>query len=549
MQKILGLDIGNYSIKAVEIVNTFKTYEVTHFYETIVPQIFGIDSENIATTILKQMLSENEIQVDKIYTALSGLYVSMRIFHLPNVKKRNIPLVVQNELEGQSPFPFEEALLDQQILEIKDGISSVLTVVCRRDHVEAYLNGLKSVNIEPKIIDVDYLSFMNLYNYLDLDKDKCSLLVDVGHVKTSLLLFNKGRLIIARTLQMGGRNVTEFLRKTLDISYAEAQRLKHRVGRLDYAAAKDDLTEDDDDTAVAKKICVAVDELIREIIRTLHAFKAQEKISPHFVTVMGGGSVLRNFPEYLSKVLEIPVYSALVNAEKLTFASGEGSDPAMAQALAIALRGMPNKFHSQINLRKGELALVGSYDAVMQRITNSLLVAASVFICLLGSYGLRWWLYRNRIESIKQDYRKEVTQLMGGTEDRQLKNIAAKSSWDFKAYHEKAIKILEESIKTKDSILDGFINGKPALTLFILDEISKVLPKDVKIDVTSFSLDSSSLTMEAETDSFATSDKILEFLKTLSLFSVVEKKTQETKPGSDGKIVKFVLAAQVKEGI
>ena len=33
MQKIIGLDIGSYSIKAVEIVNTINSYEITNFYE------------------------------------------------------------------------------------------------------------------------------------------------------------------------------------------------------------------------------------------------------------------------------------------------------------------------------------------------------------------------------------------------------------------------------------------------------------------------------------------------------------------------------------
>ena len=39
MQKVIGLDIGSYSIKAVEIVNTFKSYEITNFYETVIPNL------------------------------------------------------------------------------------------------------------------------------------------------------------------------------------------------------------------------------------------------------------------------------------------------------------------------------------------------------------------------------------------------------------------------------------------------------------------------------------------------------------------------------
>ena len=47
MQKVIGLDLGTYSIKAVEIINEFKGYEITNFYENIIPNIPDVDTKSV----------------------------------------------------------------------------------------------------------------------------------------------------------------------------------------------------------------------------------------------------------------------------------------------------------------------------------------------------------------------------------------------------------------------------------------------------------------------------------------------------------------------
>ena len=58
MQKVIGLDIGSYSIKAVEIVNTFKSYEITNFYETVIPNIEGVPLDAIVPVCMEQFLKK-----------------------------------------------------------------------------------------------------------------------------------------------------------------------------------------------------------------------------------------------------------------------------------------------------------------------------------------------------------------------------------------------------------------------------------------------------------------------------------------------------------
>lgn len=570
MQKILGLDIGSYSIKAVEILNTFKTYKVTKFYEIVIPEIDGVDQSLVGMTAVRQLFHENDIEADRIYTAMMGLLVSMRVINLQNIKKRNVPMIVQNEFESQAPFAIDDVVIDQQVIEVKDGVTSVLAVLCRKDHVEAYLNGLKELEIEPKVIDVDYLAFMNLFPYLQFEgedaeeteptivgkgkkavpagKGKCRLVLDIGHAKTSMVLFSGGRIVTARTIKMGGRYFTDFLQKSMGVTFNEAQRLKHAVSRIEFNPDARPAPGKEREFAVARQLGMAVTELVKELIRTLHSFKAQERLIPDSILITGGSSAIINLPDFLEQVLEVPVQRVAFDSNKLKIDDPElVRSPTIAQALAVGLRGVPSKVQSQINLRKGELALVGSYDAVFRQFANISLLVASLMVCLVASYGLRWWLYGRQIDALKNQYRKEVLQIVT-TEPKALKNISAGSSWDLKSYSIQSMKIISEELKNRETILNQLASRRSAVPLRVLEDVSKAIPKDVMIDVTNFSTSGNTIVIEAETDSFSSSEKILEMLKKVSSLQNVERKSQENKPGSEGKIVKFTVSAVLKEG-
>lgn len=561
MQKILGLDLGSYSIKAIEILNTFKTYKVTAFHEVVIPEIDGLEPRAVGTTAIRQLFSENEIDADRTYTAMLGLHVSMRVLQLHNVKKRNIPAVVQNELESQAPFSIDDTVIDQQILDSREGSTTVLAVMCLKDHIEAYLSGLKDCNIEPKVIDVDYLSFMNLLPFLDFDatsgdetkkKDDevgARLILDIGHAKTSIVLFNDGRLVSARTVRLGGRFFSEYLQKSLNVSFNEAQRLKHAVSMIDLGKRTGlSASLSKEEQLVCRNLGIAANELVKELIRTLHSFKAHERVVPSSIILTGGSAVIRNLPEYLEEVLEIPVRTMSFDRERLHIEDPTiSATPGIAQALAIGLRGVPGKTHSQINLRKGELALVGSYDTVIKQISNISLLVASLLVCLIGSFALRWWLYGKQIDALRTEFRNEVIRIVG-QEPRQLRNIAAETNWPLKSYSTSAIKFINEEIANRRAVIAEYASRKSAYPLRVLNDLSQAIPADVKIDVTNFYIQGKNLNLEGETDSFANSEKLLGILRSATFLTNVERKSQENKPGTDGKVVKFVFAAEIKDG-
>ncbi|MBM3382510.1 MAG: hypothetical protein FJY29_08740 [Betaproteobacteria bacterium] len=564
MQKILGLDFGSYSIKALEITHTFNAYKVERFYEVAVPEIEGLDPELVEYTAIRQLFNENSIEVDRIFTAMNGLMVSTRTFSFQNVKKRDVPLVVENELEASAPFSLEESIIDQQVLESVNGTTSVLSAMCRKENIEAFLNALKELELEPKVIDVDYLTFMNIMPFVESEiplqtevseenrlpihdyGEDCKLILDIGHMKTAMILVNNNRFVSARTIRMGGRYITEMLAKGLDVTYGEAQRLKHTVSYLEYKPDAKPMPGREQEFLVAQQMGLAATDLVKEIIRTLHSFKAQERLVPSQILVTGGTACIRNIVPFLNDSIELPIKLLSFDAERLMIDDGDAErTPILSQALAIALRGVPNKTQSQINLRKGELALVGSYDAVFKQISNITLLTVGLVLCLAGSYGLRWWLYTDQIEALKKQFQKEIRTTLGD-EPAALKNISAERNWSLKRYSDKAFQLMDEDSKQKKIAIDSFIGMKSAVPLKVLKDVSEGIDKTITLDLTNFHVRSTgAVTIEGETVDLATADKIESLVKNIQSLQGIKMNDPERIPGSDK--VKFSISANIKE--
>ncbi|MEY2988363.1 MAG: hypothetical protein RJB13_1884, partial [Pseudomonadota bacterium] len=347
-------------------------------------------------------------------------------------------------------------------------------------------------------------------------------------------------------IRMGGRYITEILAKGLDITYSEAQRLKHAVSYLEYKPDAQPKPGREKEFQVAQQMALATTDLVKEIIRTLHSFKAQERLVPSQILVTGGTACIKNLVPFLESSIELPIQNLTFNSEKLKVdEADEDKTPILSQALAIALRGVPNKLQSQINMRKGELALVGSYDAVFKQLSNITLLAFGLILCLAGSYGLRWWLYNDQIETLKKQFQAEVKQTLG-SEPKQLKNIAAESNWSLKRYADKTFSIMKEESEEKKKAIEGFLELQSVVPLKVLREVSNSIDKSVSLDLTNFHVRASGqVIIEGETIDLATAEKIGSIIKNIEVLESVKMNDPERLPGSDK--VKFSLSATISK--
>ena len=548
MQKIIGLDIGSYSIKAVEIVNKYKSYEISNFYENVIPQVDELSPDVMLPACMEQLFQENDIKADRIVTAMPGQYISSRILPFNFSDPHKIEAAVFAEIEDAVPFNLDEMIVDHQILGQMSQKTVALVVMTKRAFLASFLEHLHRIDIDPKVVDVDSLAFYNLCPYLEMEPGKCYGLVDVGHEKTSVCLVQDGVLRMFRSINLGGRYITEFLARDLEVSFNEAQRVKHKVSRM--------LTEQDQgsemsaaDRTVADRITIASNAIVKELGRTLYAFKTWEKSPIERIYLSGGSSVIKNFDNYLTTNLEVETVHNRLEKSSLKI-NGQLADrmPSMSQSISIGIRAVTSvKRHSQINLRKGPFAYVQDYESVFKAAGAVFKIVAVALLLLSFSYGIKFFSYSKQIDQLQSVYKKE---LFSAVPD--LKRKFRSGRYDFNIIRRDASTELQDRIARKKAATEGFMDlNSDSGALVALQDLSKAVPKEVQVNMVEYRFETKAdgtgkIRIRVEADSYDTIAKFEQSLKSISSLKEINEKSSDSKPGTE--IIVAVVEADYNPG-
>lgn len=545
MQRVIGLDIGSYSIKAVEIVNTFKSYEIANFYENVIPHVDELDPDVVIPACMEQLFQENNLKADRIITAMPGQYISSRIMSFGFADPRKIEAAIHSELEDVVPFNMDDMIIDSQILGSMNNQTVTLAVMTRKNFLRSFLEHLQRINIDPKLVDVDSLAFYNLAAHMDLPSGQCVGLIDVGHEKTSVCIVQDGVLRMFRSINLGGRYLTEFLARDLETDFSSAQRVKHQVSRvLCDADPGDDLTGDD--RKIVERMTLAANAIVKELGRTFYAFKTWEKEPISSLWLSGGTSRIKNFDHYLQDQLEIPVQINRLDQTGLKINQALADHMAiMPQSVAIGMRAVGSmKRHSQINLRQGEFAYVQNYESILKGATIAFKIVAIALFLLSVSYGIKYFFYKRQIETLQAQFLREYTTIFPSA-----KSQIAGGKVTFQKVKSDAVGKLQKEIAHKKSAITTFTeDNKASPALVVLKGISDAVPKELKMEITLYQYNASAsgggkLILRGETDSYASAESVLESLKKVPVLRNVESKQSGPKPGTDNKIIEFTVHA------
>ena len=545
MQRVIGLDIGSYSVKAVEIVNTFKSYEIANFYENVIPQIDEVPPDTVIPASMEQLFKENNLEADRIITAMPGQYISSRILSFNFSDAKKIETAIYSEIEDIVPFNLDEMIIDHQILGEVDGKTIALVAMTRKNFLKSFLEHLQSLAIDPKLIDIDSLSFYNLAPYICENTNEVTAIVDIGHEKTSVCIVSDGILRMFRAINLGGKYITEFLARDMELEFNQAQVLKHRVSQV-FCEKDQGQSLSKEDYAVAERITLATNTLVKELGRTLYAFKTSGEKHVSTIYLSGGTSRTRNINHHLEDHLELEVKMNRLDETSLKISQHLHDHMViMPQSVSIGMRAVTAvKRHTQINLRRGEFAFVQDYESVLRFTSNVFKVMALAFIVLCASYGVKYFFYNQQITRVKQRYQKELVSVFPDMKKKyRNKNVS------FDRLQRDAKKKFSGVLDSMTTSADSFLHlNASSGSLLLLKEISEQLPKKLELNVTLYQFSANNrgggrLLLKGETSGYDAVSKTLEKLKQVSILSNVKEKSSQAKPGTDGKIIEFTFQA------
>ncbi|MEE9392416.1 MAG: type IV pilus assembly protein PilM [Planctomycetota bacterium] len=299
-KSVVGLDIGNSAVKAIELTKSGQSYRVTGYAQIDFPS--GEMEAKISA--VSQLMKEAGFRSKKVSTNISGKTVIIRYLNMVAMDDGELRNAIRFEAEKFVPVSLDECVLDCQRLEGIDGDSpsesNVVLVAAEKSLLNQQIAIVQKAGYTPEVIDVDAFAIGNAYKLFveqagDIDGSSLGAMafVDVGATKTTVNIMVSSCPVFTREIYLGGADMTASIARQLGLDEPHAEALKRCPG--------------DKFEEVQNAVFPTLDDLGNELQLSFDYFEGQNNASIERVFVSGGASRMSFFCESLSKICEKPV--------------------------------------------------------------------------------------------------------------------------------------------------------------------------------------------------------------------------------------------------
>jgi Tfp pilus assembly PilM family ATPase len=383
--RVLGVDLGAYSVKVVVTSPGFRQAQVSEVIERMVPP--GDEPHLVrAAAVAGEILSRYREEEDSIYSSIAGDKVFLHVleFGFKSLRRADLDSAVGAELEGVLPIDLEdmvyayeqipkltEPLKDLEMVSEDEptfvsGIQTqplvhgrvaeppagmrILAAATQRSRAEEFLVALRGHGVDPRGLLAAPAPYARLVEKID---SGAVAILDIGHMRTEFCLSKDGKPIFARSLARGGHHLTRALAKAWNLDYQSAEDAKHSNG---FVASSAMPATSENTMRISELISKDLSSMIRDLRRTLKSCRAKTGFVPERLILVGGGSRLQGLAPFFAEQLQTPVslLSQDTSMHLLGPAASMASLDTCALALGIALDGASAK--PSFDLRQGALA-------------------------------------------------------------------------------------------------------------------------------------------------------------------------------------------------
>ena len=438
--RILGVDLGAYSVKVAVANPGFRSAVMVDFIERRVPE--GDEPHEVrATRVLGEIIREHKLESESPYCAIAGEQVFVHVLEFPfkSLRRADLDRAVGAELESILPVDLEDMAYSFEILpqdvsegqaagtddvELGDPLGAsdddptfvqgaasgeaaavvhgrvaepttgmrILACAMRRDWGRRLLKLMSEQDAEPRGMVAAPASysqiaervseFAALKHVKPQGKGKAKqhrppvAIIDVGHEHTAVCVVQDGRAVFTRTLARGGRQVTDAIATAWHKDPRAAEDAKHTDG---FIASGSNPPPSEAWMRVHEVVVKEMAPMARDLRQTLNGCRAKTGARVTRAVLIGGGSRLRGIDSYLTEQLRMPV-------ELLDAADGEqilGTKIASTgvradtAALAAGVAFEGGTGRPSFDLRQGELAYKADLSLFRQKATQ---IAAAVLV-------------------------------------------------------------------------------------------------------------------------------------------------------------------------
>jgi general secretion pathway protein L len=551
---VLGVDLGAYSVKVAVGAPGFRQAAIVDFVERPVPPAAPGDPEPHevrALRVLAEIIRDRKLEHDAAYVAVSGDEIFVHVLELPfkNLRRQELEKAIGNELEGILPIDLEEmvyafgelpdvsvtaAPVEPELGAAEDEPTKVqpapapilaagraaaptegmrvLTCTMRQTRAREIIERFSDVGVEARGL----LAAPGPYGHLAeripaLAEARARgpvAIIDIGHLRTDVVVVRGGRGIYHRTIARGGQHVTATIAKAWRLGPADAETAKHTDG---FVASRSEPAQSEAWQRVHEVVVAELGPLARDLRQTFATCRAKTGATVTAVLLVGGGSRLRGLPSFLAEQLGVAIVTPGPDDVAALLGPKLEAVPLDVAALSVGAVFDGGAGKPSFDLRSGDLAYKA--DLSFLRAKAPQLAAAALAIVAFAALSGYAALYK---------LRKAETVLQT--------RLAIESN-----------ELFGESLSAKEALARAGGGGTaaasplPKMTAYdVLLEVSSRLPdkKTVTVDVTNIDIRDNRIQIDASAKSTDEIDKIVDALKAEKCFEEVNR--GNTSAGPDG---------------
>src|SRR5262245_44863886 len=149
--KILGIDLGAYSVKVAELEAGFRQAKLVGLYERrLLPAVEGESALDRAARTLKSIITDEGIEQELCSTTLGGEGILL-LRTRPFADRKKIEQVLGFELESHILGELDELVTDFVVAASEPEATKVIAVAASRVDLQARIAALSSVGCEPRL--------------------------------------------------------------------------------------------------------------------------------------------------------------------------------------------------------------------------------------------------------------------------------------------------------------------------------------------------------------------------------------------------------------
>jgi len=342
--RIVGLDIGRDTLRAVEVENPDKQRPVAVRYaETPLPADAVRSGEvreiNTVAAAIRRLWAEGGFKTRNVVLGLGNQRVIARDLTVPKMSLQQIRESLPFQVQDMLPVPVNEALLD--FYPISEGqaetgpVVNGLLVAAIKESVMANVNAVRQAGLTPVHVDLIPFALTRVLAKGALGRGTVAL-VDIGASTTNVVITNGGVPQFVRMIPAGGEDITRALMNVLEISPQQAEGFKRARGLTPAGSLPEQERRAAD---VARD---SAGELLGGLRNTLNYYANSH---PHEqlqgIVLSGGGSRLLGLTQALGELTRLPIIPAdpfaAVEISKNLRKSIAGNEMAMTVSLGLAV--------------------------------------------------------------------------------------------------------------------------------------------------------------------------------------------------------------------